>query len=249
MRVFTDGACSNNGRPGSKAGFAAWFPENKDISSSQRMPENQPQTNQRAELSAIQLAVTTLESAGYIDEDVVIYTDSDYSINCLTKWLPGWVSRNWKTSDGKDVLHQDLIKDISAKLAKFKSHRFVHVRAHTGLEDDLSRNNDVVDRMARSTIDSSVRIVESTVTDELFPGCPLRLLGHPVPQPDILRWMRANLSTLDKDIVDKHLVKAFAELCKIRDVNLTKQTIQRTPMLRAERGHLQIEHVVIEKAE
>ena len=249
MRVFTDGACSKNGKPDAKAGFAVWFPEKRNLSSSHRVPENESQTNQRAELSAIRFAVSVLEKAGYLDEDIVIYTDSEYSINCVTKWLPGWISRGWKTSDGKDVLHQDLIKEITERLVKFKSHRFVHVRAHTGGEDDLSRHNDIVDRMARGTIDESVKVVEPPVVDEIFPGCPLRLLGPPTSQANILTWMRANLSTLDKDVIDKHLMKAFVEICKNRDINLTKQTIQRAPMFRAERGHLQIEHVVVEKVE
>ena len=247
MRIFTDGACSKNGRPDAKAGYAAWFPEKRDLSCSRRVPDNEPQTNQRAELSAIHAAVDVLEKTGHLDEDIVIYTDSDYSINCLTKWLPGWTSRNWKTSEGKDVLHQDLIKDISSKLVKFKSHRFVHVRAHTGGEDDLSKNNDIVDRMARGTIDESVKVVEPPVVDDIFSGCPLRLLGPPTSQANILTWMRANLSTLDKDTIDKHLMKAFIEICKARDINLTKQTVQKNTVYRAERGHLQIEHVVVEK--
>ena len=249
MRVFTDGACSKNGKPDAKAGFAIWFPEKRELSCSHRIPDNESQTNQRAELSAIRFAVVTLKNAGYLDEDIVIYTDSEYSINCLSKWLPGWVARGWKTSDGKDVLHQDLIKEITEILAKFKSHRFVHVRAHTGENDDLSRHNDIVDRMARGTIDDTVKVVEPPVVDEIFPGCPLRLLGPPTSQANILTWVRANLSTLDKDIIDKHLMKAFIEVCKNRDINLTKQTIQRSAMFRAERGHLQIEHVVVEKIE
>jgi hypothetical protein len=63
----------------------------------------------------------------------------------------------------------------------------------------------------------------------------------------VLEWVRANLGILDRAVVDKYLMKAFAELCKSRDVTLAKQTIARTPMLRAERSHLQIDRVTIEK--
>jgi len=247
MRVFTDGACTSNGRPGAKAGFAVWFPEHPDLSCAHRVPDDQSQTNQRAELSAIHRAVTILDSGGYYDEDIVVYTDSKYSIDCLTNWLPGWVARGWKTADGKDVLHQDLIKDTSSRLAKFKSYRFVHVKAHTGGADELSRHNDRVDRMARGTLDETVRVVEPPVVDELYDGCPLRILGPPVAQSEVIHWIRENLGTLDRAVVDKYLLKAFAELCKGREVTLAKQTIARTPMLRAERSHLQIDRVVIEK--
>ena len=249
MRVFTDGACSANGRPGAKAGYAVWFPDNQSLSTSARIPAGEPQTNQRAELAAIHRSVVVLEERGFRDEDLVIYTDSDYCINCLTKWITGWVSRGWKTAAGGDVLHRDLIQDTSTRLARFKSYRFVHVRSHTGGEDDLSRNNDIVDRMARATVDETVREIPVPAEDELFEGCPLRLMGAPVPQSMLLHWMRDNLGTLDRAVVDKHLMKALAELCKTRNVNLTKQTIQKSPMIRAERMSLQITRVDTETTE
>jgi len=249
MRVFTDGSCPNNGKRGAKAGYAVWFPENRDLSFSARVPDNETQSNQRAELSAIWKAATILDEKGFHEEDIVIYTDSDYCIKCLTSWISGWVSRGWKTTEGKDVLHQDLIKDISSKLSKFKSHRFVHVKAHTGGVDDLSKNNDVVDKMARATIDDSVKVTEPEVVDDIFEGCPLRLLGPPVSQKDVLTWVRGNLDSLDKDIVEKHLLKAFTEICKARDISITKHVISKTNMFRAERGHLQIDRVVVSKVE
>lgn len=249
MRIFTDGACSHNGRPGAKAGWAVWFPEHPALSASARVPDSQSQTNQRAELMAIHKAICILDDAGYHDMDIVVYTDSDYSINCLTKWITGWVSRGWKTSAGGDVLHRDLIQEASGKLAKFKSHRFIHVRAHTGGEDDLSKNNDVVDRMARGTVEVVQPVLPPSATDVIFPGCPLQLMGSPIQQTAILTWMRTNIDTLDKAVVDKYLFKAFTELCKDRDVVLTKQTIQKQPMIRAERTSLQIHRTEVEKTE
>jgi ribonuclease HI len=244
MRVFTDGSCTSNGRKGAKAGFAAWFPDHPSWSSAFRVPDDQDQTNNRAELSAIQLAVKILEDRGEIDCDLVIYSDSEYSINCLTSWLPGWMSRGWKTAAGKDVLHQDLIKDITSRLSKFKSHRFVHVKAHTGGLDDLSKQNAVVDKMAQDVVNGVVPTPEvPVVVDELFPGCPLRIMGGPIQQKDIVAWVRSSLDTLDKDLIDKHLYKAFIEMCKARDVQLTRQIIAKTPVIRAEHGHLQIESV------
>jgi ribonuclease HI len=246
MRVFTDGSCRGNGRAGAKAGFAAWFPDHPSWSSAKRVPDTDPQTNQRAELSAIQLAVDILEERGEYDCDLVIYSDSDYSIKCLTIWLQGWMRRGWKTAEGKDVLHQDLIKDITGKLSKFKSHRFHHVRAHTGNLDDLSVQNDVVDRMATAVVEGKEVVAAPPpveVIDELFPGCPLRIMGPPCSQKNIVDWVKNNLSTMDSEIVDKHMFKIFTEMCKTRDVNLTKQIIQKQPVIRAERGHLQIESI------
>jgi len=244
MRVFTDGSCTSNGRKGAKAGYAAWFPDHPAWSTAHRVPDDQDQTNNRAELSAILLAVTTLQDRGETDCDLVVYSDSEYSINCLTSWLPGWMNKGWKTAAGKDVLHQDLIKDITARLSKFKSHRFVHVKAHTGGLDELSKHNAVVDKMAQDIVNGVVPKPEiPVVVDELFPGCPLRIMGGPTQQKDIVTWMRTSIDTLDKELIDKHLYKAFAEMCKARDVALVRQVISKTPVIRAERGHLQIDTV------
>jgi ribonuclease HI len=249
MRIYTDGACSHNGKSNAKAGYAVWFPDHRTLSMSERLPESEPQTNNRAELTSILKAVCIAEDNGFIDEDLIIYSDSNYSIDCLTKYLPSWVANGWKTKDGNAVKNQDLIKDISHRLSRFKSHRFVHVRAHTGNKDDLSVNNDIVDRMAQKTIDDTIRVHISQPTDELFPGCSLRLLGPPVAQSEIVNWVKSNLDTLDQTIVQKHLFKAFTEICKERGVNLTKQTIAKTAMIRAEKEHLQIETLIIHKNE
>lgn len=245
MRVFTDGSCTGNGRKGAKAGYAVWFPEHPDWSVSKKVDESEAQTNNRAELRAIHEAATILDQKGCYDEDIVIYSDSNYAIDCLTKWIPGWVSRNWKTAEGKDVLHQDLIRGTTELLTKFKSHRFHHVRAHTGGADDLSVNNDIVDRMARG---EEVKKIDPPPIDTLFEGCPLQLMGPPVTQELVLHWIRDNLDHINPEILNKHLYKAFVEQCKAKEVTITKQTIQKQTVLRAERG-LQVSHIVIEKLE
>ena len=244
MRVFTDGACSGNGQKGAKAGFAAWFPDHTDWSESHLVPSDQPQTNQRAELSGIHLAVSILARRGEFAEDLVIYTDSEYSVKCLTEWLPGWVARGWKTTMGKPVLHRDLIEGIAEHLTNCK-HRFQHVRAHTGAVDDNSKQNDVVDRMAREIVEGRPIVLPAPrPTDELFAGCPLAVLSPPVSGAALATWIRSNLAVLDQEVLDKHLLKAFTEMCKTRNVTLTKQTIAKQPVYKAE-----LTTVHIEKAE
>jgi hypothetical protein len=104
--------------------------------------------------------------------------------------------------------------------------------------------------MARATIDASVTVdVPVETVDELFPGCPLRLLGPPIPHAQVMTWVRANLDALPADVLAKHLAKAFTEACKDRRVTLTKQTLHKTPMLRAERMSLQVLHGTEETTE
>lgn len=152
MRVFTDGACSGNGKQGARAGWGVWFPDNQSLSSFGRVPDDHPQTNNRAELLAISRAVNTILEKVGTEERVDIYSDSEYSIHCLTKWLPGWKAKGWKTATGTPVKNRDLIEDITTKLVKFPAYSFHHVRAHTGAGDEISKNNDIVDKMAQATL-------------------------------------------------------------------------------------------------
>jgi hypothetical protein len=66
-------------------------------------------------------------------------------------------------------------------------------------------------------------------------------MGPAVSAAVVAGWVRSNLATLDQEIVDKHLLKAFAEMCKLRNVTLTKSTVQKQSMLRAELTTLHIE--------
>ena len=45
-------------------------------------------------------------------EDLRILCDSQYVINCITKWMPGWKRKGWRKADGKPVLNVDLLKEI-----------------------------------------------------------------------------------------------------------------------------------------
>lgn len=78
--------------------------------------EGEPQTNQRAELAAIMRA---LEVAP-VGQNVMIITDSTYSIDCLTKWKDSWIRNGWKTAKGENVQNQDLIRGTLARIQERK---------------------------------------------------------------------------------------------------------------------------------
>lgn len=63
---------------------------------------------------------------------VIIYSDSAYSISCLTLWHKAWKERNWMTPVGEPVKNRELIEEILAKMEKKKFVRFVKVSAHSG---------------------------------------------------------------------------------------------------------------------
>ena len=40
----------------------------------------------------------------YLDDDLLVYCDSTYVINSVTKWMAGWKRRGWRKGDGKPVM-------------------------------------------------------------------------------------------------------------------------------------------------
>lgn len=69
------------------------------------------QTNQRAELTAI---LRALESVP-VKEKMRIFSDSKYSISCVTEWYVNWQKNGWKTKDGL-VKNKDLVEAVRAKI-------------------------------------------------------------------------------------------------------------------------------------
>ncbi|KAJ5093471.1 hypothetical protein N7456_009332 [Penicillium angulare] len=122
MKIYTDGGCRDNGQPGARAAAACgfktiwgkfWRPRTKVL------PLNPTPTNQRAEITAIILALEealikyeALHGNPYLK--ATIHSDSKYAIGCMTEWLPKWVRTGWITSLGDPVANQDLIQEASA---------------------------------------------------------------------------------------------------------------------------------------
>lgn len=125
MKVFTDGSCINNGKQNALGGIGVFFGDNDERNVSE-LQNGTTHSNQLGELQAIFIALTICKD----DCDIELYTDSNYSINCLTKWFKIWEKKNWTTSKGKDVIHSELIKSILLLIKQKKKVQFIHVRSH-----------------------------------------------------------------------------------------------------------------------
>lgn len=90
-------------------------------------------TNNRGELSAI---IKILEATKHTNFDLSILADSQYAINSITKWMPGWKRKGWKKSDGKPVNNQDLMIQLDELMTAAKGAgrtiTFEWVRGHAG---------------------------------------------------------------------------------------------------------------------
>lgn len=143
--IYTDGACSNNGSLNARAGIGVHFSESnyikiEDISS--KLIMDKP-TNNVAELIAIETAINKCIENN-ITIPIIIFTDSDYSIKCITIWYPHWV----KNKNIKNKKNIEIISRIFQK--KPLNLEFVHIRAQhdTKLEDEHSIGNKIADRLA-----------------------------------------------------------------------------------------------------
>ena len=154
LRIYCDGSCLNNGKTGiSQAAFGVYVTRDdiEVFKHSEKIPESLPQTNQRAELSALLYALQYASENGGPTISVEIYTDSKYAINCIETWGPTWESKDWKKYDGKPIHHLDLVQPCVSILKSCKDFVSLHyIAAHTGKIDIISRGNDMADRLARS---------------------------------------------------------------------------------------------------
>ncbi|WP_223914294.1 ribonuclease HI family protein [Arthrobacter sp. NicSoilC12] len=110
-------------------------------------------TNNQGELMAVlDLFRATAHMPG---EDLLILCDSQYVINAVTKWMPGWKRKGWRKADGKPVLNVDLLKDIDQALVGRK-YTFEWVRGHAGHE--LNEAADVRARAAATAYQQGVAV-------------------------------------------------------------------------------------------
>jgi ribonuclease HI len=151
-RIYCDGACTANGRKGAKAGYGGLLvkSDGTEETVSEALAPTESQTNQRAELRGLQWAFGKAMS---LPEGADIYTDSEYGMKCFTEWGAGWATRGWRKSDGKDVLHQDILKPMWDTWKRRGTQiRLYHVSAHTGKGDMHSKGNARADQLATASI-------------------------------------------------------------------------------------------------
>lgn len=116
---FTDGSCSPNPGPGGYAVILNGLPV---CTGSE--PDS---TNIRMEAMAL------IEALKHADGSACeIRTDSEFWINVVTKWAPGWEAKGWKKAKG-DIKNLDLVQEMYALYNKSNA-KLVWVKAHVGTE-------------------------------------------------------------------------------------------------------------------
>lgn len=121
MRVFyTDGSASPNPGPG---GYAV-IENGKPVSLGSEAGDT---TNIRMEGHAI-IAAMKLANG----EPCEIHTDSEFWINVITKWAPGWAAKGWRKSGGP-IKNLELVQEAYELYNKSRA-TLTWVRGHVGHE-------------------------------------------------------------------------------------------------------------------
>ena len=123
--IHTDGACKGNPGPGGwGAVLQTGAGHEKELWGGEPLT-----TNNRMELTAAIMALEALNRPCRVD----LHTDSRYVMDGITKWMPGWKSRGWLTSDRKPVKNDDLWKRLDAARARHQV-KWHWVKGHAGHE-------------------------------------------------------------------------------------------------------------------
>ena len=112
-------------------------------------------TNNYGELIAIKMAIDyCLDHQP--EEETILYTDSNYSLQCCTQWVHTWRKNGWRTAKGTAVAHADIIDYLADNLTRCHL-TMKHIYAHTGATTTTGEINwnDRVDKLAQSAVDRS----------------------------------------------------------------------------------------------
>ncbi len=127
-------------------------------------------TNNMAELTAV---LDLLQQTAHLAEDLLVFCDSTYVINSITKWMPGWKRRGWKKGDGKPVLNVEIMKALDEAMTGRRV-EFRWVKGHAGHE-----LNEEADRVANSAAASW----KSGRAPDAGPGFTGSRVRHPDAHP------------------------------------------------------------------
>ncbi len=137
VEIWTDGACSGNPGPGGWGAVLRYGEREKELSGGEAQT-----TNNRMEMTAAIEALSQLKRPCR----VILHTDSRYLMDGITRWLPGWKARGWKTAARKPVLNEELWRQLD-DLNRRHEIDWRWVKGHSGHAE-----NERADRLAREAI-------------------------------------------------------------------------------------------------
>jgi ribonuclease HI len=134
IKIYTDGSCLNN--PGNGGWAAIINQDNKVKKISGGVKDT---TNNKMELMAPIMALQKIDK----NQQIEIYTDSQYVRLGITDWIHKWIKNNWQTSKKEPVKNKELWIQLY-ELTKSYEIKWIWVKAHAG-----NTLNEEVDLLAK----------------------------------------------------------------------------------------------------
>ena len=154
INVFVDGSCINNGKKNPIGGIGIYFGENDPRNLSLKYEYDNCPTNNKAELYAIYETILILLDEIKKDRTVLIYSDSQYCINSITKWYKNWEKNGWLNRKKKAVKNKNILLNILKYTKIYPNIRFKYVKAHCADNSIESINNNLADKLAKLRLTS-----------------------------------------------------------------------------------------------
>lgn len=153
--IYTDGSCLGNGKEGARGGWAFVCYNEKKTTVAYGKGTEQNTTNNRMELTAAIMALSTFETYNPEEEkQIILKSDSAYLINCWKqKWYKNWIKNDWVTSKKTPVEN----KELWLKLIPFFENpniTFEKVKGHSGV-----MGNEICDRLAKDGIERNEEMI------------------------------------------------------------------------------------------
>lgn len=138
--IFTDG--SSRGNPGPGGWGAIVLNDNSEVL--EIGGREQISTNNRMELTAVIESISKTQ----LDSEIILYSDSSYVINGITKWIYGWQKNNWLTKEKKSVSNVDLWQRLIDE-TRSRNVTYRYIGGHVGIV-----GNERCDEIATSYADN-----------------------------------------------------------------------------------------------
>lgn len=137
--VYTDGACTDNGKEGARAGIGVWFADGDPRNVSEAL-DGPTQTNNRAELTAALRAIALCPRGTRMQ----VRTDSRYVLLGVQGGAAAWERKRWRTSTNRPVANRDLWETMLVAIReRGELLSWLYVRGHVG-----EVGNERADRLA-----------------------------------------------------------------------------------------------------
>ncbi len=191
--IYTDGSSRGNPGPGGYGAVLIYTNGRGEVCVDELGGREDETTNNRMELKAVMESLKHFIGyyANLKDYTFTVYLDSAYVLNGLTKWMPSWKRKGWKTGTNEEVKNQDMWIELG-ELTEDLNVQLIRIPGHAGV-----CGNERCDEIATSFADNT--------QVHLYSG---KITGYPLNE-EILK-LEINKTQLQKKKKSGSKVQAYS---------------------------------------